>query len=188
MTQFERKLSHTSLSTFRRCKMRYKWGYIDNYAPLPSAPLIKGSVGHAALGAWYQALVTKPDEAADIALKAASEKLGEYEEQTGEGMEDIWGDIAVILERYFEWALENDDFKAYEIEHKFNIEIGNFVLTGFIDGLVERDDGTHWILEHKFTKQVRVKHLEIDPQISIYMLAARAVSYTHLTLPTILLV
>jgi hypothetical protein len=157
--------------------MKYKWAYIENYAPLPGQALIKGSVGHAALGAWYPATVASPEKAADISLAVASKKLAEYEEEASYEMPEIWDDMAVILERYYEWALENDDFKAYQIEYKFDLEIGDFILTGFIDGLVQRNDGTHWILEHKFTKQVRVKHLETDPQISIYMLAARVLGF-----------
>ncbi|MCK4821415.1 PD-(D/E)XK nuclease family protein, partial [bacterium] len=127
MTQFERKFSHTSMSTFRRCKMKYKWGYIENYAPLPGPALVKGSVGHAALGAWYPATIANPEEASDISLAVASKKLAEYEEEAGYEMPEIWDDMAIILERYYEWALENDDFKAYQIEYKFNLEIGNFM-------------------------------------------------------------
>jgi len=175
MEQFNRKLSHTSLSTFRRCKMRYKWGYIDNYDPLPSKGLMIGSIGHAALGAWYKSLSTgnSTGESADIALKAASTKLTEYEEQFGYEMPDLWDDMAIIIPRYFEWALESDDFIAHEIEHKFEITVGEFALIGYIDGIVERNNGTLWILEHKFNKQVQTGHLDLDPQVSIYMLAAR---------------
>lgn len=179
MPKFERKLSHTSLSTFRRCKMRYKWGYLDNYAPLPSPGLMTGGTGHAALGAWYKALSEEKseEEASKIALKAASEKLTEYEEQHEETMDDLWDNLAIILERYFDWALEKDDFAAYEIEYKFEIEIGDFMLIGYLDGLVERDNGTHWLLEHKFNKRVSTKHLELDPQVSVYLLAARTLGF-----------
>lgn len=175
MTQFERRLSHTSLSTFRRCKMRYKWGYLDNYTPPAGPALVKGGTGHVGLGAWYPAIANAKtfNKAKDIALKAASDKLAEYEREAENEMGDIWDDIAVILPRYFDWALENDDFQAQEIEYKFEIELDDFVLIGFLDGIVERNNGTLWLLEHKFTKQVRVKHLELDPQISLYMLAAR---------------
>ncbi len=176
MTQFERHLSHTSLSSFRRCKMRYKWGYIDNYAAPSSPAQIKGGVGHVGLGAWYPAISnTKTFNAAgDIALKAASDKLAEYEREMNEEMTDIWDDIAVILERYFKWAIDADDFQVQEIEYKFELEIDDFILIGYLDGIVQRIDGTLWILEHKFTKQARVKHLELDAQLSLYMLAARA--------------
>lgn len=175
MTKFERKLSHTSMSSFRRCKMRYKWSYLDNYDPLPSRGLMVGGTGHVALGAWYKALSEEKsaEEASEIALKTASLRLAEYEEQHGEEQDKIWDDLSVILVRYFEWALENDDFNAYEIEYKFEFEVGDFMLIGYIDGLVERSNGTHWLLEHKFNKQVSTKHLELDPQVSIYMLAAR---------------
>lgn len=176
MSQFERKLSHTSLSTFRRCKMRYKWGYLDDHAPPPGKGLMMGGTGHVALGAWYKAISEEvpSEEASTLALKAASDRLTEYEKEVGEPQDKIWEDLAVILERYFEWALEKDDFRAYEIEHRFELEIDDFVLIGYIDGLVERSNGTHWLLEHKFNKQVSTKHLELDPQVSLYMMAARA--------------
>ncbi len=180
MTQFERKLSHTSLSSFRRCKMRYKWGYIDNHAALSSPAQIKGGVGHVGLGAWYTSLSEMKDTRIDvddaraIALKAASNKLSEYEREVAEEMTDMWDDIAIILERYFKWAIDADDFQVQEIEYKFELEIDDFILIGYLDGIVQRIDGTLWILEHKFTKQARVKHLELDAQLSLYMLAARA--------------
>ncbi|MCK4824469.1 PD-(D/E)XK nuclease family protein [bacterium] len=176
MAKFERKLSHTSLSTFRRCKMRYKWGYLDNHAPLPSKGLMTGGTGHVALGAWYKALSEEKsqEETVTIALKAASAKLTEYEEMHEEPMDDLWDNLEIILRRYFDWALKRDDFTAYEIEYKFELEVGDFTLIGYIDGIVERDNGTHWLLEHKFNKQVQTKHLELDPQVSIYLLAARA--------------
>ena len=176
MTQFERRLSHTSLSSFRRCKMRYKWGYIDNHAAPSSPAQIKGGVGHVGLAAWYPAIANAKtfNPAGDIALKAASDKLAEYEREAGKEMTDIWDDIAIILERYFKWAIDADDFQVQEIEYKFELEIDDFILIGYLDGIVQRIDGSLWILEHKFTKQARVKHLELDPQLSLYMLAARA--------------
>lgn len=179
MTKFERRLSHSSMSTFRRCLMQYKWKYLLNYEPLASPPLIKGSCGHAALGAGYMALAKKEnlDAVVEISLKAASNKLAEFEEKAGDEMTDIWDDLSIIIPRYYEWARENDDFIAHEIEYKFEFEIDDFTVIGYFDGIVERTNGTLWLLEHKFTKQVRVKHLELDPQISLYMLAARATGF-----------
>lgn len=176
MPKFERRLSHTSTSSFRRCRMQYKWKYLLNYAPPASPPLIKGSCGHAAMGAGYMALAEKKDfdTVVDLSLKAASAKLAEFEEEADNEMTDIWDDMSIIVPRYFEWAAENDDFIAHEIEYKFLFEIDDFDVIGYFDGIVERSNGTLWLLEHKFTKQVRIKHLEIDPQVSLYMLAARA--------------
>lgn len=175
---FDRKLSHSSTSTFRRCKMRYKWNYIDNYAPLSSPGQMMGGMGHVALGAWYKELAKDVlgDNPADVALKAASDKLYEYENQHGYEMTDMWNDASVILQRYFDWAEQNDDFTVIPegIEHKFEIQLGDFVVIGYIDGIVERANGTLWVLEHKFNKQVQTGHLELDPQVSIYLLAARA--------------
>jgi len=181
MPPFERKLSHSSLSSFRRCQMRYKWGYIDNLDPPPSPGQMFGSIGHVALGEWYRSMadpltVTK---AQDNALKAASVKLSEYEEKQQEEMPDLWNDVSTVLLRYFDWAVDNDDFEMVPdlIEHKFELKLGDFTLIGYIDGIVRRSNGSLWVLENKFNKQVRTGHLDLDPQISIYMLAARATGY-----------
>lgn len=177
---FDRKLSHTSLSTFRRCQMRYKWSYVDDYEPLSSKGQIMGGTGHAGAGAWYQHLHENPEDyehAENLALKAASGKLAEYEEAAGYEMEDIWNDISIILPRYFAWSIENDDFTAHDIEYRFDLKVGPFTVIGYFDGIVETKDGSWWLLEHKFTKQVRTKHIEIDPQVSLYLLAARALKY-----------
>ncbi|KON33811.1 hypothetical protein AC477_01090, partial [miscellaneous Crenarchaeota group-1 archaeon SG8-32-1] len=177
---FERKLSYTSLATFRRCKMRYKWKYIDDYAPPSSINQAMGGVGHAGLGAWYTSLADElsTEEAKEAAFQAADLKLSEYERELGNELPDTWDNASLILDRYFDWSLGNDSFVAHEIEHKFELRIDDFVIIGYIDGIVELErDGSLWILEHKFTKQVRTKHLEIDPQISLYMLAARATGF-----------
>jgi len=182
MTTFDRKLSHTSLASFRRCKMRYKWSYINNYDPLPSRGQMVGSVGHAALGMWYKMLAdgADPNDAEAESINSASEKLMEYEEQHGYEMPDIWDDTSVVLLRYYDWALKNDDFKlAYTgdvpmVEYEFELKVGEFTLIGYIDGIVERNNGTLWVLEHKFNKTVQTGHLDLDPQVSIYMMAARA--------------
>ena len=181
MTEFDRKLSHTSMAAFRRCPQRYKWNYVDNYDPLPSYGQMFGGVGHAALGSWYKAISDgdAQDSSVDKSFQSASEKLRSYEERFGYEMPDLWDDISTVLFRYYDWALQNDDFVSVPngIEHKFEIKIGEFIVIGYIDGIVERDNGSLWILEHKFNKQVQTGHLELDPQVSIYMLAARASGY-----------
>lgn len=181
MPPFERKLSHSSMATYRRCLMRYKWGYLDDYDPLPSRGQMMGGIGHVALGEWYRSLGDgkSKKEALDLSLGAASARLAEYENQYGYEMNDLWDPFSVIIQRYADWALEQDDFKCYRntIEHKFELKLGDFTLIGYIDGIVEKSNGSLWVLEHKFNKQVQTKHLELDPQVSIYMLAARATGF-----------
>ncbi|KKN66964.1 hypothetical protein LCGC14_0466440 [marine sediment metagenome] len=165
-----RKLSHSSMSCWRRCKYKYFLKYIENYVLPSSMGQIRGSIGHSALAVWYKT----GDK--DEALHAANDKLFEYEMELNRGLDDVWELMKFILNRYFEWSIENDKFELIEAELKFEFKIDKHVFLGYIDGVVEID-GIIWLLEHKFLKQVSMKHVSIDPQISMYMLAMRKLEF-----------
>lgn len=167
----ERKFSHTSLSAFRRCRQKFAWSYIDDYAPLPGMGLIRGSVGHHALATWY---VTQDKSKT---MLAASKKLAEYEALLDRVLDTEWDLISVVLERYLDWAEENDNFTVEAAEQRFDLVIGGHVVMGFIDGIAVRTDGSVWLLEHKFQKQARTRHLQMDAQSSVYLWAARKLGY-----------
>lgn len=166
-----RRYSHTSLSTFRRCLQRYQWKYVDNHRPLPSLGLVRGSVGHETLASWYLDL---DDEKA---LQVASNKLAEYEDLLDRDLNDEWDLIALVLQRYFHWARENDNFEVVTTEEEFELQLDENTIIGFIDGIVKKSDNSIWLLEHKFQKQARTSHLNLDPQVSIYLWAARKMGY-----------
>jgi len=170
--KFDRAFSHTSISSFKWCKFQYYLKYIQNYAPLPSIGQIRGNVGHKALGEWYR---TKDGSRA---YAVASEAISQYEELIRESLEEEWELLSVIIPRYFSWALDNDNFKeVLAIEEKFELELGGFRLIGYIDGIVRDQQNVLWLLEHKFLKRVSTGHLDLDPQVSLYIYAARKMGY-----------
>jgi len=158
-------VSHTKLSTFRRCLQQFHWKYIDHYYPRSSSGQIRGLAGHAALAEWHRS-----QNAAD-ALTAAWRTWAK--EGLGEGAE--WDLLEDVLKRYFAWSLENDKFKILKSEFEFKLRFENegmpIILSGFIDGVIE-EDGRTWLLENKFHKRASVQNLDLDPQVSIYMLGA----------------
>lgn len=163
----ERKFSHSSMSCYRRCRARYKWQYVDGYSPFSGLGQNRGSIGHAALGLWY---TSGGDDTA--ALKLASDMYTEAEQTRNISLEDDWQLMQLILSRYFDWARENDNFKEIiSIEQKFEIEIGGIKVIGYIDGVVQTKNSI-WLLEHKFNKQVSTNHIDLDPQMTLYLLAA----------------
>lgn len=178
-TVFDRKFSYSSMKTWRRCRMQYKWHYIDDYEPLPSLGLIRGSVMHTAAGNWYASIDNpSPEDRLRDALQIASNKLSEYEQLLQQDFTDEWYIIDFVLKRYCKWANDNDTFvKVLEVEKRFDIELEQHKIVGYIDGIVEESDGTHWLLEHKFLKRVNKKGLDLDAQVSLYLLAARMLGY-----------
>jgi len=166
------KLSHSSMSKFRRCKQRYKWQYVENLLEQPSAGQRRGTVGHHAVATWYK----EYDE--DVAMQSAADKMTQFEIEDGNDYSKDWSKFEKILPRYFNWSKENDFFDdVIAVEHKFDIELGKVaVLTGYIDAIVV-DQGHQWLMEHKFLKSSSGAHISLDPQISIYVLAARELGF-----------
>lgn len=176
-----RKFSHTSMSTYRRCRLKYKLGYIDNLDPKPGIGLIRGSVMHAAVASWYGSKIEDTAERTKEMIQIASNKLSEYEQQWDESFEDEWYLIELVLKRYAEWSYANDsdDFEqVLSVEEKFVLELEpGIVITGYIDGLVRDKDDQVWLMEHKFLKQVSRKALDLDAQISMYLYAAHKMGW-----------
>jgi len=168
-----RKFSHSSMSTFRRCRARYKWSYIDNYRTDSGLGQSRGSIGHAVLQNWYEHLdMEDQNERDELAMKVAANMYNDLEATMEQDFTADWDLMCVILPRYFDWARENDNFtRIVSLEQKFEIPIGKHTVIGYIDGVVEVNGGL-WLLEHKFNKRVSTGHIDLDPQMSLYMLAA----------------
>jgi hypothetical protein len=180
-------VSHTKLSGFRRCLQAYHWKYIDGFYPPSSSGQARGTAGHAALAVWHT------DYDAQKALNTAWEAW----EANGQSQGPDWDILEASLDRYFQWSLQQQDtFKVLVAEQEFNIEFEmdkpywlpskkepgkrsearTFILNGFIDGIVE-DHGYLWLLENKFYKRMDNGPLDLDPQVSIYLLAALLVGF-----------
>lgn len=167
-----RKFSHSSMSTYRRCRYRYFLSYILDYVTPSGLGQNRGSVGHAGLAKWYG--LGCDEEADSAAMAVASQMYCDKEIETGESLEEDWQLMSIILPRYFDWARANDNFaEILSLEQKFEVKIGDHTVIGYIDGVVKTNAGSIWLLEHKFNKTVSTNHIDLDPQMSLYMLAAR---------------
>jgi len=168
--------SHTLLSTWRRCRYKFKLKYIDGISGPGGIGMVKGSAGHAAMAEWH----TNWD--ADKAMAAAWEK---YDSELirngfvyGEPEEQAWEELVEALGRYFPWSETNDQgLVMVKPELEFHIHFGDDVLKGYIDAVVQNRIGHVWLMEHKFLKRVSTGHLDLDPQVGIYMLAAKLLGY-----------
>jgi hypothetical protein len=99
------------------------------------------------------------------------------EVEHGVDLQKDWELMQVVLPRYFAWARDNDNFdEIVSLEMKFDIDLDGHKLIGYIDGIV-RIGQSLWILEHKFLKAVSTSHIDVDAQISLYILAANRFGY-----------
>lgn len=180
------QVSYTKLSTFRRCLMQYDRKYVRGYYPKSGIGQDRGTAGHAAVAEWHRSL--DPQKA----LQAA------WDSWSGNGHEDNedWGLLDRALQRYFSFSQENDHgWKLLGAEQKFEIvyevptgatlfkegegsypETAPVNFMGYIDGIVE-EGGRTWLLENKFWKRVEENFLDMDAQVSAYLLAASACGF-----------
>lgn len=162
--------SHTMLSTWRRCRLKFYLKYIANLEEPKSLGLQRGSAGHKALETYYG----DPKRSIEAAIEAAHAEYVKDMQPDQEFNEQDWDELVDALVRYDRFALEHDNFVVREVENYFKLDLGNgFQFQGLIDAVVENNSGV-WLMEHKFLKRVSTNHLNLDPQVSAYLAAAVA--------------
>lgn len=154
--------SNTRLTTFRRCRLKYHWQYVEKQESKQARALVRGSAAHLAMAAFYRGTPIKEAVAhAWEAYAPASEKSFQY-----------MTELDTILTRYFRWAEINDLWQVQMVEETIETEYNGIKLMGIWDLLV-RKNGQLWIVDHKFQKSHSFANLEVDPQVSHYIALAR---------------
>lgn len=166
------EFSHSSLSTWRRCRVRFFWQYVQGYTPRSSEGQMRGTIGHAAMAAYYK---THDHGVAMQAAQAAANKF-EMDDPTV-NVDELWELTEPVLQRYMDWADENDHFdETVATELKFDLLLDGYKFTGYIDAII-KFQGALFIMEHKFQKRADNKHIDLDAQVSLYMMAAHMLGY-----------
>lgn len=158
--------SNTRLSTFKRCRLKYHWQYVDKNSgeQQTSRALRRGAAAHLAMAAYYRGKEPK---------QAIGEAWESYRAASPQGLQHML-DLDVILDRYFRWASINDIWQVQMVEETIETEYNGIKLMGIWDLLV-RKNGQLWIVDHKFQKSHSFANLEVDPQVSHYISLARLV-------------
>lgn len=156
--------SHSSLACWRRCKMKFHLQHRLGVVSPSGLGQRRGTAGHAALAYYYT-------HERDIVGSIEEAKRSYFHD---EKVDDNIADFEILvgcLERYFEYAENNDRFNVKEVEWRFELHIEGHPFVGFIDAIVE-EKGQIWLMEHKFNKRVSTNHLDFDPQVSVYIMAS----------------
>lgn len=158
--------SNTRLTTFKRCRLKYHWQYVDKIESKQANALRRGAAAHLAMASYYngkdpKVAVADAWEAYSVTSPAAYKRMEELD---------------LILTRYFNWARINDGWQVLEVEKTVEVEYNGHKLMGIWDLLVKKN-GRMWLVDHKFQKSHSFANLEVDPQVTHYLALARLLGY-----------
>lgn len=155
--------SNTRLTTFKRCRLKYHWQYVDkSNTSSEGLALRRGRAAHIAMAQFYSGQPVKQ------AIRAAWNEYDPFDAETMRKMEEL----DAILTRYFAWAKVNDRWKVLAIERSVEVSWNKRKLMGIWDLLVKKS-GKIFIVDHKFQKSHSFSNLEVDPQVTHYLALAK---------------
>lgn len=163
------RLSFTQLSTWRRCRQRYDWWFVQKLRSSSSKGHLRGDAGHAALEKWYRgATVETALRRGYRALLVRAGREGRLQLAAS-----IWAGLEPILRRYFAWEQSTGcPWRQQAIATEFALDYPLFAghrIVGFIDVVLKTPDGV-WLVEHKFNQNAQTAHLALDSQLTTYCL------------------
>lgn len=180
-------LTHSRLSALRSCPRRHYYRYELGLSRIRSADALRlGAAYHTGL----EARNAGQDEAAAIELAGAGyAQLPQWADPVDWAVEQQT--LRALLAGHF-WRYSQDDLQFVAVEQSFHVPLLNpgsghasrlFLLAGKIDAIVMLPDGRLAVLEYKTAGEDISPdsdywlRLRCDPQISLYVLAARALGF-----------
>lgn len=175
--------SHSRLSTYENCPLKYKYNYIDKIRLEPEITGIEAFMGirvHETLEKLYRDLnVSKENPLEGL--------LGYYDHS----WEREWSENVRIVKE--EYSAENykdtgrkcvanyynryapfDQSRTLLLERVIFIDLGGYRLRGFIDRLAEAEGGHYEIHDYKASQYLPVqKHFDEDRQLALYQIGVK---------------
>lgn len=155
-------LTYSALSNFLRCRMRYKYRYLDKLVPKEKADALRfGSVMHKALEQWHK------EDASYLFRGNKSTKIIDDAFLYDPAKRHLWSLASAMLWGY-EDRYPTEGFEVIALEKTFELPIINphsgkssrtFTINGKVDGIVKQA-GEFFVLEHKTTSSLEFGFLE----------------------------
>ncbi len=168
------RLSYTAISAYERCPLSYRYRYIDGIEEEPSPHLSFGRSLHAALEWLYRRDVPVPptlDELLEYLVSCwSSEGFADQEEE-----EAFLEHAREVLSCFYHVNMA--DFRLpVALEERFELDMGDYALSGVIDRMDRHSDGRYEIIDYKTNRRLpELSRLREDLQLPIYQLACREV-------------
>ncbi|MDI6799298.1 MAG: PD-(D/E)XK nuclease family protein [Actinomycetota bacterium] len=175
------RLSYSSISTYKKCPLSYKFAYIDRLPRKKSAALSFGGSIHRALYFFFSSPTLKPPSLDELLENLSANWISDG--YASESEEESYKELAKkTVSRFYEKNATNF-IPPLALEHKFQIEIDGegsphekYFLTGVIDRVQKGPDGEIEVIDYKTSKRLPpLAQVENDLQLSIYHYAVKEI-------------
>ena len=171
--------SHSSISTFFQCPLKFKFRYIDRIKPeiKKTIEAFMGSVVHDSLE-WLYHEVKKGNLPlfSELQSQLIQRWKKDWEEDiliAKEGMkkEDYFESAFRFLKNYYETYHPFNQGEILGIEEKINIKLEDKEMVGYIDRLEKRGD-EYYIIDYKTNNWLKSQEeIDNDTQLATYQIA-----------------
>lgn len=165
------RLSYSSISTYKKCPMAYRFQYVEKRPTAPSPALSFGQSVHEALRWFYDVPTCDP---------CSAEKLLDYLDEcwvsdgyaSREEETRYYFQARSVLELFYRNNI--DEFRLpIALEQRFSIDLGFCNLTGIIDRVDKLPSGDFEIIDYKTNRRLPpARILSRDLQLPLYHLAS----------------
>jgi len=167
-----RPLSHSSISMYQECPLRYKFKYVDNLPEKPKHFFSFGQSMHKSLEFFY-GVKALPAPSLEELLKHYEENwvsVG-YRDEAQEAQ--YFQDGKDILSGYY--RRHRASYRIpYFVEYEFQISVDGVPVTGKVDRIDRFDDGRLSVLDYKTGKALPGDRILVDAQLTMYQMACES--------------
>lgn len=175
-----RLFSYSQFSSFERCPLQYKYGYVLRVPTPDTASSNFGQVIHRTLKDFYEVIGSKGGQ--EINFATLKEIYDRHWQRRGfmnvDHLESEYERGVEVLERFFDDNSDSWSAAAF-LEKQFVWKVDDIGVTGYIDRIDELSDGSYEVIDYKTGSSGGVKKLEKrvakEEQLMIYALACRDV-------------
>ncbi|MDD5629419.1 MAG: PD-(D/E)XK nuclease family protein [Elusimicrobia bacterium] len=167
-----RPLSHSSISMYSECPLKYKLKYVDKIPEKPKRFFSFGQSVHLALEFFYGGKTPPAPSLEELlqSLKANWVSVG-YRDKAEEA--EYFRQGKDILTRYHR-KHAGDFALPLKVEYEFEMTVDGVPVTGKVDRVDRLEDGRLSVLDYKTGKALAVDRIETDAQLTMYQLACEA--------------
>lgn len=168
------RLSYSSLSTFERCPLQYRFAYLDGSPQAPRPALSFGASLHEALRLFHHQPVPVAPPLGTLLgyLERSWDPAGYVDHEEERRYRDH---ARAVLAAYYR-ANAKRFVLPVALEQRFELAVGDVTLSGVIDRMDRHPDGSYEIIDYKTNRRLPPRRVvEQDLQLSIYFLAAQQV-------------
>lgn len=168
------RLSYSAVSAYEKCPLSYRFQYIEKIEVKPTPYLSFGRSIHSALEWLYDRQTPQPPALEELLsfLEScwASEGFSDREE------EDSYLKQARDVLTAFYHANTEDFRLPLAVEHRFELKMEDYILSGVIDRVDRHPNGAYELIDYKTSRRLpQLRQLREDLQLPIYQLACREV-------------